>query len=72
MGFEQAGGTMSLFADKQTDRTLAFGWEVPASYFQAINPLAIVALGPHAVDDVDAASTRRASRFRRRRRWGSA
>lgn len=45
MGFEQAGGTMSLFADKQTDRVV-FGWEVPASYFQAINPLAIVALGP--------------------------
>lgn len=45
MGYEQAGGTMSLFADKQTDRML-FGWEIPASYFQAINPLAIVALGP--------------------------
>jgi proton-dependent oligopeptide transporter, POT family len=45
MGFEQAGGTMNLFADKQTDRTI-FGWEMPASYFQSINPLAIVALGP--------------------------
>jgi len=45
MGFEQAGGTMNLFADKLTDRNL-FGWEVPASYFQAINPLAILALGP--------------------------
>ncbi len=45
MGFEQAGGTMSLFADQQTDRML-FGWEIPASYFQAINPLAIVILGP--------------------------
>lgn len=45
MGFEQAGGTMSLFADKQTDRHLA-GWEIPASYFQAINPLGIVLLGP--------------------------
>ncbi len=45
MGFEQAGGTMSLFADQQTDRVV-FGWEIPASYFQAINPLAIVALGP--------------------------
>ncbi len=45
MGFEQGGGTMSLFADQQTDRTV-FGWEIPASYFQAINPLAIVALGP--------------------------
>jgi POT family proton-dependent oligopeptide transporter len=45
MGFEQAGGTMNLFADQQTDRLL-FGWEIPASYFQAINPLVIVALGP--------------------------
>ncbi|MBL8512024.1 MAG: peptide MFS transporter [Betaproteobacteria bacterium] len=45
MGFEQAGGTMNLFADKQTDR-MVLGWEIPASIFQAINPLAIVALGP--------------------------
>lgn len=45
MGFEQAGGTMSLFADKLTDRHIA-GWEIPASYFQAINPLSIVILGP--------------------------
>jgi POT family proton-dependent oligopeptide transporter len=45
MGFEQAGGTMSLFADSQTDRHL-FGWEIPTSYFQAINPLGIVLLGP--------------------------
>ena len=44
MGFEQAGGTMSLFADKQTDRMIS-GWEIPASYFQSINPLAIFALG---------------------------
>lgn len=45
MGFEQAGGTMNLFADKQTDRTL-FGWEIPASYFQGINPLIIMILAP--------------------------
>lgn len=45
MGFEQAGGTMNLFADKQTNR-LMFGWEVPASYFQSINPLTIIVLGP--------------------------
>lgn len=44
-GFEQAGGTMSLFADKQTDRFM-FGWEVPTSYFQSINPLTIIVLGP--------------------------
>ena len=44
-GFEQAGGTMTLFADTQTDRHL-FGWEIPASYFQAINPLGIVLMAP--------------------------
>jgi POT family proton-dependent oligopeptide transporter len=45
MGFEQSGGTMTLFADEQTDRHL-FGWEIPASYFQSINPLAIGVLAP--------------------------
>jgi proton-dependent oligopeptide transporter, POT family len=45
MGFEQAGGTMNLFADKLTDRHVG-AWEIPASYFQAINPLGIVLLGP--------------------------
>lgn len=45
MGFEQAGGSMSLFADQQTDRHL-MGWEIPASWFQSINPLAIMGLAP--------------------------
>ena len=45
MGFEQAGGSMNLFADKLTDRRL-FGWEIPASYFQSINPLVIILLAP--------------------------
>jgi POT family proton-dependent oligopeptide transporter len=45
MGFEQAGGTMNLFADKQTERVI-YGWEMPASYFQSLNPLAIIALAP--------------------------
>ena len=45
MAFEQAGGTMSLFADKQTDRQL-FGWQIPASLFQSINSLCIFALAP--------------------------
>ncbi len=45
MGFEQAGGSMSLFADKQTDRRI-FGWEMPASWFQSINPVLIVLLAP--------------------------
>ncbi len=45
MGFEQAGGTLNLFADTQTDRH-AFGFEIPASWFQSINPLVIVLLAP--------------------------
>lgn len=44
-GFEQAGGTMALFADQNTDR-MAGSFEVPASWFQAINPLVIVGLAP--------------------------
>ena len=45
MGFEQAGGSMNLFADKQTARTLA-GFEVPSSWFQSINPFAILLFSP--------------------------
>jgi len=45
MGFEQAGGTMNLFADKRTDRVI-LGWEMPATYFQAVNPLLILMLAP--------------------------
>ncbi|HEX5687098.1 MAG TPA: peptide MFS transporter [Ideonella sp.] len=45
MGFEQTGGTMTLFADKQTDRHLA-GWEIPAAWFLSINPLGILLLAP--------------------------
>lgn len=45
MGFEQAGGTMSLFADRLTDREV-LGWEIPASWFQSMNPLLIIALAP--------------------------
>jgi proton-dependent oligopeptide transporter, POT family len=36
---------MNLFADQLTDRVM-FGWDMPASYFQAVNPLAILALAP--------------------------
>ena len=45
LGFEQAGGTMTLFAEEETDRNL-FGFEVPASYFQSINPIFVVILAP--------------------------
>jgi POT family proton-dependent oligopeptide transporter len=43
--FEQAGASLTLFADRQTNRTL-FGWEMPASYFQSVNPLAVICLAP--------------------------
>ncbi len=43
--FEQAGASLTLFADRQTERTV-FGWEMPASYFQSINPLAVIVLAP--------------------------
>ncbi len=43
--FEQAGASLTLFADRNTDRNL-FGWEMPASYFQSINPLGIIILAP--------------------------
>jgi POT family proton-dependent oligopeptide transporter len=45
MGFEQSGGTLNLFADEKMDRTL-FGVEIPASYFQAVNPVFIITLAP--------------------------
>lgn len=44
-GFEQAGGTMTLFADTNTDRKI-FGFLIPASTFQAINPALIILLAP--------------------------
>ena len=44
-GFEQAGGTMNLFAADNTDR-LIFGWEIPATWFQNINPIAILIFAP--------------------------
>jgi POT family proton-dependent oligopeptide transporter len=48
-GFEQAGASLTLFADHQVNRSISiFGWnwEMPASYFQSINPLAIIILAP--------------------------
>jgi POT family proton-dependent oligopeptide transporter len=44
-GFEQAGSSFNLFAERYTDRHL-LGWEVPASWLQSINPFFIVTLAP--------------------------
>jgi len=46
-GFEQAGSSMNLFAERLTDRML-FGWEAPASWLQSVNPLFIIILAPVA------------------------
>jgi POT family proton-dependent oligopeptide transporter len=43
--FEQAGASLTFFAEEQTDRHL-FGFEIPASFFQIINPTLIVILAP--------------------------
>lgn len=43
--FEQAGASLTIFADQNTDRGL-FGWTVPASFFQSINPIFIIILAP--------------------------
>ncbi|MGG5460641.1 peptide MFS transporter [Clostridium sp. B9] len=44
-GFEQAGTTLTLFAENATNREI-FGWTVPIAFFQSINPLFILLLAP--------------------------
>ncbi|MCX5800213.1 MAG: peptide MFS transporter [Candidatus Eisenbacteria bacterium] len=44
-GFEQAGSSMNLFAERLTDRVL-LGWEMPASWLQSVNPVFIIVLAP--------------------------
>jgi POT family proton-dependent oligopeptide transporter len=43
--FEQAGGLMNLYAAEKTDRMVGT-FEVPAGWFQSLNPLFIVLLAP--------------------------
>ncbi len=43
--FEQAGSTLNLFAERNTDRTV-LGFTFPASWLQSLNALFIVALAP--------------------------
>jgi len=44
-GFEQAGSALNLFAADYTDRVI-FGWEAPASWLQAVNPVFIIIFAP--------------------------
>jgi POT family proton-dependent oligopeptide transporter len=44
-GFEQAGSTLNLFAERFTDRNM-MGWEIPAGFFQSVNSLFIIIFAP--------------------------
>ena len=43
--FEQAGSSLNLFAERATNRHI-FGWEFPASWYQFVQPIFVVALAP--------------------------
>lgn len=43
--FEQAGASLTFFADEQTDRMIG-GFEVPASFFQSLNSIFVVSCAP--------------------------
>lgn len=44
-GFEQAGSSLTMFAEKFTNRE-AFGFTVPVTFFQSINPIFVLLLSP--------------------------
>lgn len=44
-GYEQTGASMNLFAERYTQRQV-FGWDVPASYLQSVNPIFIIVFAP--------------------------
>ncbi len=45
MSFEQAGSSLTLFAEQLTRKNL-FGFSFPASWFQAVEPIFVVSLAP--------------------------
>jgi len=44
-GFEQAGSSMNLFAEKLTNRNV-MGWQMPTTWLQNVNPIFIILLAP--------------------------
>ncbi|TAG90236.1 MAG: MFS transporter [Bacteroidetes bacterium] len=44
-GFEQAGGSLNLYTKDYIDRVV-FGYTIPTSFFQSVNPLFIILLAP--------------------------
>ena len=44
-GFEQAGSSLTLFADRAT-RLTVLGWSYPSSWFQSVEPLFVILFSP--------------------------
>ena len=44
-GFEQAGSSFNLFAERHTTRVVG-GFEIPTGWFQSLNPVFIITLSP--------------------------
>jgi proton-dependent oligopeptide transporter, POT family len=44
-GYEQAGSSLNLFAERYTDRALG-SFVIPASWFQSLNPAFVIAFAP--------------------------
>lgn len=44
--FEQAGSSLNQFADTYTRMPSFFGWEMPSTWFQSLNPFYIVIFAP--------------------------
>jgi POT family proton-dependent oligopeptide transporter len=47
-GFEQAGSSLNIFADRFTQRVISLGkpFEVPAGWLQSFNPIFVITLAP--------------------------
>jgi POT family proton-dependent oligopeptide transporter len=45
MTYEQAGSSLTLFADRLTQTTI-FGWEYPSSWFQSVPAIFVIILAP--------------------------
>ncbi len=46
MGFEQAGSSLTLFAEQVTNRQVTANWEIPTAWLQAVNPSFIIIFSP--------------------------
>lgn len=44
--YEQTGNTVALWADSSVDRSVTANWTIPATWFQALNPLLVFGLTP--------------------------